>query len=163
MREETDQILERTEKYFKEKKDFSKFFEYEVYKGKKNFYDVLETNNSSLLASLLPFVWFLHHKLYSPLLLLTATFLLLGSIAWWLFLAAWVITTIYMSKSSMSLLRGYCLFNEMRPYMKVFSSSYKDAQEIVRKIDYKSNFRFPMIRPPLIEEVKEDITTQQAT
>ena len=50
-----------------------------------------------------------------------ATFLLLGSIAWWLFLAAWVILTIYMSRGSMSLLRGYCLFQEMRPYMKLYA------------------------------------------
>ena len=101
------------------------------------------------------------------LLLLAATFILLGSIEWWLFLAAWVITTIYMSKSSMSLLRGYCLFNEMRPYMKTFSSSNKDAQETVRKIDAKSRYRFPMISPPdiLDDNNKEESDTeiQQAT
>ena len=61
-----------------------------------------------------------------------ATFLLLGSIAWWLFLADWVILTIYKSKGSMSLLRGYCLFQEMRPYLKVYAFSNKEAQEIIR-------------------------------
>ena len=84
-----------------------------------------------------------------------ATFLLLGSIAWWLFLAAWVILTIYMSKGSMSLLRGYCLFQEMRPYMKIYASSNKQAQEVIRSLDKKSNYRFPYIDPPEDIEGKE--------
>ena len=79
---------------------------------------------------------------------MVATFLLLGSIAWWLFLAAWVILTIYMSKGATSLLRGYFLFQELRPYMKVYASSNKSAQEIIRSIDKKSNYRFPFIDPP---------------
>ena len=164
--EEATELLKKTSKYLEKKHDFTNFFEYEVYKGKKNYYDVIEKNEASLFASLLPFIWFLHHKLYSPLLLLGATFILLGSIEWWLFLAAWVITTIYMSKSSMSLLRGYCLFNEMRPYMKIFSSSHKDAQETVRKIDAKSMYRFPMISPPDILDInkeEKDTVIQQAT
>ena len=165
--EEANDLLNKIQKYLENKQDFSKFFEYEVYKGKKNYYDVLENNEASLFASLLPFAWFIHHKLYSPLLLLGATFLLLGSIAWWLFLAAWVITTIYMSKSSMSLLRGYCLFNEMQPYMKVFSSSNQDVQEIVRKIDNKCRYRFPMISPPILEvksnKNEKQMEVQQAT
>ena len=165
--EEAGELLKKTSKYLEKNNDFTNFFEYEVYKGKKNYYDVIENNEASLFASLLPFVWFFHHKLYSPLLLLAATFILLGSIEWWLFLAAWVITTIYMSKSSMSLLRGYCLFNEMRPYMKTFSSSSKDAQETVRKIDAKSRYRFPMISPPDLLDInnKEESNkeVQQAT
>ena len=88
-----------------------------------------------------------------------ATFLLLGSIAWWLLLAAWVILTIYMSKGAMSLLRGYCLFQELRPYMKVYTFSNKSAQEIVRSIDKKSNYRFPFIDPP--QEIKESDTKKE--
>ena len=88
---------------------------------------------------------------------MVATFLLLGSIAWWLFLAAWVILTIYMSKGAMSLLRGYCLFQELRPYMKVYAQSNKSVQEIIRSIDKKSQYRFPIIDPPeIIENVEEN-------
>ncbi len=93
-----------------------------------------------------------------------ATFLLLGSIAWWLFLAAWVILTIYMSRGSMSLLRGYCLLQEMRPYMKVYAISNKQAQEVIRSLDKKSNYRFPFIAPPeAIEntEEKKDINDKE--
>ena len=164
--EEATELLNKTNQYLEKKHDFTNFYEYEVFKGKKNYYYVIEKNEASLFASLLPFVWFVHHKLYSPLLLLIATFILLGSIEWWLFLAAWVITTIYMSKSSMSLLRGYCMFNEMQPYMKIFSPSNKEVQEIVRKIDAKSRYRFPMISPPEIMDVnkeKNDTEIQQAT
>ena len=85
---------------------------------------------------------------------MVATFLLLGSIAWWLLLTAWVILTIYMSKGAMSLLRGYCLFQDMKPYMKVYAFSNKQVQEIIRSLDKKSNYRFPFIDPP---EVIEDI------
>lgn len=146
--EEANELLKKTEEYFKNFNDFTDFKEFEIYKGKNNFYDIIEIQENSLLASLLPFIWFYHHRLYSPLLLMVATFLLLGSIAWWLLLSAWVILTIYMSKGATSLLRGYCLFQEMRPYMKVYANSNKSAQEIVRSIDKKSNYRFPFIEPP---------------
>ncbi len=153
--EEVDELLKTSEEYLKTIKDYKDYREFEIYKGKKNFYDILELQENSLLASLLPFVWFYHHRLYSPLLLMIATFLLLGSIAWWLFLASWVILTIYMSKGAMSLLRGYCLFQELRPYMKVYAQSNKSVQEIIRSIDKKSQYRFPIIDPP------EDIEGQQ--
>ena len=152
--EEADELLIKTQEYFKSINDLSEYREFEIYRGKNNFYDVIEIQDNSLLASLLPFIWFYHHRLYSPLFLMVATFLLLGSIAWWLLLAAWVILTIYMSKGAMSLLRGYCLFQEMKPYMKVHAFSNKQAQEIIRGLDKKSNYRFPFIDPP---EVIEDI------
>ena len=155
--EEADELLKRTEEYFKGINDLKEYREFEIYRGKNNFYDIIEIQNNSLLASLLPFIWFYHHRLFSPLFLMLATFLLLGSIAWWLLLAAWVILTIYMSKGSMSLLRGYCLFQEMRPYMKVYAFSNKQAQEIVRSLDKKSNYRFPFIAPPeFIEDIEEN-------
>jgi len=155
--EEADELLIKTEEYFKGINDLKEYREFEIYRGKNNFYDIIEIQNNSLLASLLPFIWFYHHRLFSPLFLMLATFLLLGSIAWWLLLAAWVILTIYMSKGSMSLLRGYCLFQEMRPYMKVYAFSNKQAQEIVRSLDKKSNYRFPFIAPPeFIEDIEEN-------
>lgn len=154
--DEASDLLTKTENYFKSIKDFNNYKEFEVYKGKHNFYDVIEVLDTSLLASLLPFIWFYHHRLYSPLLLLMATFLLLGSIAWWLVLSAWVILTIYMSKGSMSLLRGYCLFQELRPYMKIYAISNKSVQETIRSIDKKSNYRFPFIEPPIKIEENED-------
>ena len=154
--DEADELLKKTEEYFKTIKDLTEYREFEVYRGKKNFYDILEIQDNSLLASLFPFIWFYHHRLYSPLFLMIATFLLLGSIAWWLFLAAWVILTIYMSRGSMSLLRGYCLFQEMRPYMKVYAISNKQAQEVIRSLDKKSNYRFPFIAPPEVIENEEE-------
>ena len=154
--DEADELFKKAEQYLKSINDLTRYREFEIYKGKKNFYDIIEIQDSSLLASLLPFIWFYHHRLYSPLFLMLATFLLLGSIAWWLFLAAWVILTIYMSRGSMSLLRGYCLFQEMRPYMKIFTFSNKHAQEIIRSLDKKSNYRFPFIAPPEVIENEEE-------
>ena len=154
--DEADELLKKTEQYLKGINDLTEYREFEIYRGKNNFYDIIEIQDNSLLASLLPFIWFYHHRLYSPLFLMVATFLLLGSIAWWLFLAAWVILTIYMSKGSMSLLRGYCLFQEMRPYMKVYAISNKQAQEVIRSLDKKSNYRFPFIAPPEVIENAEE-------
>ena len=155
--DEADELLIKTEQYLKSINDLKEYREFEIYRGKKNFYDIIEIQDNSLLASLLPFIWFYHHRLYSPLFLMIATFLLLGSIAWWLFLAAWVILTIYMSRGgSLSLLRGYCLFQEMRPYMKVYAISNKQAQEVIRSLDKKSNYRFPFIAPPEVIEDKEE-------
>ena len=56
----------------------------------------------------------------------------------------------------MSLLRGYCLFKEMRPYMKVYAISNKQAQEVIRSLDKKSNYRFPFIAPPEVIENTEE-------
>ena len=151
--DQADELLKKASEYLKNVGDFKEYREFEIYKGKNKFYDVIEIQDNSLLASLLPFIWFYHHRLYSPLFLMIATFLLLGSIAWWLLLAAWVILTIYMSRGSMSLLRGYCLFQEMRPYMKVYAFSTKHVQELIRSLDKKSNYRFPLISPP--EDIKD--------
>ena len=154
--DEADELLKKTEQYLKSINNLKEHREFEIYRGKNNFYDIIEIQDNSLLASLLPFVWFYHHRLYSPLFLMVATFLLLGSITWWLFLAAWVILTIYMSRGSMSLLRGYCLFQEMRPYMKVYAFSNKQVQEVIRSLDKKSNYRFPFIAPPEVIEDEEE-------
>ena len=53
----------------------------------------------------------------------------------------------------MALLRGYCLFQEMRPFMKIYAFSNKHVQEIIRNLDKKSNYRFPFIEPP--EDTKD--------
>ena len=58
----------------------------------------------------------------------------------------------------MSLLRGYCLLQELRPFMKVFALSNKSAQEIVRNLDKKSNYRFPFIEPP--EKIEDQETNK---
>ena len=60
-----------------------------------------------------------------------------------------------MSKSSMSLLRGYCLFNEMRIYMKIFAQDNVEVQKTVRTLDKKSNYVFPLIEPPVLEDTEE--------
>ena len=82
---------------------------------------------------------------------------MLGSVQWWLFLSSWIIFTVYMTKGSMSILRAYCLFNEMRIYAKIYAENIKDVQLIVRQIDKKSNYTFPLIDPPILEEEKEKI------
>jgi hypothetical protein len=65
-----------------------------------------------------------------------------------------------MSKGAMSLLRGYCLFKEMRPYMKIFSNSIKNIQEVVRNLDKKSTYRFPYIENPTMEDSSDNKTTE---
>ena len=149
--EESEDLLKKTNEYLNKIDSYEGYKDFEVYKGSNNLYNEIEINELSLLASLLPFVWFFHHKLYTPLFLLMGTLLLLGSIAWWLFLAAWVIITIYMSKSSMSLLRGYCLFNEMKIFMKIYAKNNVEAQRILRSLDKKSHYVFPLIEAPLTD------------
>ena len=152
--DEDASILEKVKSYLANIKSFENFKEFEVFRGKNNMYNIIEVNENSLFASLFPLVWFLHYKLYLPLFLIVLLFILLGSVAWWLFLSSWIILTIYMNKGSMSILRAYCLFNEMRVYSKIYSENIKDVQLIIRQIDKKSNYTFPLIEPPIIEENK---------
>ena len=153
--DEDEELIKKTKEYLKLISSFDNYKEFEVYKGEKNTYNEIVVTDISLMASFFPFIWFFHHKLYMPLILLAGTLLLLGSIAWWLFLAAWVIITIYMSKGSMTLLRSYCLFNEMKIYMKLYANSNIEVQEIIRKIDKKSNYIFPLIDLPIIDEIEK--------
>ena len=51
--EEAEEFSKEAENYLKKNPSFDNFKEYEVYKGKNNFYDVLEINETSLLASIL--------------------------------------------------------------------------------------------------------------
>ena len=149
-------ILEKVKVYLDNIKNFDNYKDYEIFKGKGNIYNILEVNEGSLFASLFPLVWFFHYKLYFPLFLIVILFILLGTIEWWLFFASWVILTIYMSKGSMSMLRGYCLFNEMRMFAKIYAETPKNVQLIIRELDKKANFIFAQIPAPEIEESKED-------
>ena len=158
--DEDTEILDKVRDYLDNISSFDNFKEYEVFRGKANLYNIIEVNEGSIFATLFPLIWFFHNKLYFPLFLIIILFILLGAIEWWLFFASWIILTIYMSKGSMSLLRGYCMFNEMRMYSKIFGDSHRSIQLIIRELDKKSNFIFAQIPPPetdggKIEESKE--------
>ncbi len=152
--DEDEAILEKLKSYLDNIKSFEDYKEFEVFRGQKNMYNILEVNEGSLFASLFPLVWFFHYKLYLPLFLIVILFILLGSVEWWLLLSSWVILTIYMTKGSMSILRSYCLFNEMRIYSKIYAENIKDVQLVIRELDKKSNYTFPEIDPPVLEEEK---------
>ena len=47
--EEANDLLNKIQKYLENKQDFSKFFEYEVYKGKKNYYVLNSSTNDDSL------------------------------------------------------------------------------------------------------------------
>ncbi len=159
--DEDEAILEKLKSYLDNIKSFEDYKEFEAFRGKKNMYNILEVNEGSLFASLFPLVWFFHNKLYFPLFLIIILFILLGSVEWWLFLSSWVILTIYMTKGSMSILRSYCLFNEMRIYLKIYAENIKDVQLVIRELDKKSNYTFPLIDPPVLEEKnKTDLAAQ---
>lgn len=153
--DEDSQILEKVRNYLDSINNFDSYREYEVFRGKGHRYNVIEVNEGSLFASLFPLIWFFHYKLYLPLFLIIILFVLLGTIEWWLFLASWVILTIYMSKGSMSMLRGYCMFNEMRMFSKIYAETSKDVQLIIREQDKKSNFNFSEIPAPELEDDKQ--------
>ena len=83
--DEDASILEKVKTFLSSIKSFENFKEFEVFKGKKNMYNIIEVNENSIFASLFPLVWFFHYKLYLPLFLIVLLFILLGSVEWWLF------------------------------------------------------------------------------
>ena len=159
--DEDEEILKKVQDYLDKIDNFENFKEFEVFRGKGNIYNIIEVNERSLFASLFPLIWFFHNRLYLPLSLILILFILLGTIEWWLFFASWIILTIYMSKGSMSLLRGYCLFNEMRMYAKIYSVSNRDVQLIIRELDKKANFIFSQIPQPEEEPEKDSKKEKQ--
>ena len=52
--DEADELFKKAEQYLKSINDLTRYREFEIYKGKKNFYDIIEIQDNSLLASLLP-------------------------------------------------------------------------------------------------------------
>ena len=155
--------MDKVKSYLDNIKSFENFKEFEVFKGRKNMYNILEVNERSLFASVISSSLVFHNKLYLPLFLIVILFILLGSVEWWLFLSSWVILTIYMTKGSMSILRSYCLFNEMRIYKKLYAENIKDVQLVIRQIDKKSNYTFPLIDPPVLEEENKPELSAQAS
>ena len=153
-REETSEIIEKYNQSGLDKIEV--YRHYEVYRGAKNRYNVIE-DSQSILASLLPPIWLMHQRLFAPLALLIFTYILLGSIAWWMFLASWVLISVYMSKGSVSLLRGYAMLKNMKLYMYISSKDLIGAQKTIRNIDKKSHFDFSMINLP------DNIDTQNLT
>ena len=53
--DQANELLIKTDEYFKSVNDFKDFRDFEIYRGKNNFYDIIEVQENSLLASLLPF------------------------------------------------------------------------------------------------------------
>ena len=47
--EEANELLKKTQKYLEKNNDFTNFHEYEVYKGKKNYYILESSNNDNSL------------------------------------------------------------------------------------------------------------------
>ena len=160
--DEDKEILDKVRDYLDNIISFDNYKEYEVFRGKGNLYNIIEVNEGSIFATLFPLIWFFHNKLYFPLFLIIILFILLGAIEWWLFFASWIILTIYMSKGSMSLLRGYCMFNEMRMHSKFFADSNRSIQLIIRELDKKSNFIFALIPEPEIDEEKKEENKEQS-
>ena len=54
--DEADELLKKLKNILKAIKDLKEYREFEVYRGKNNFYDIIEIQDNSLLASLLPFM-----------------------------------------------------------------------------------------------------------
>ena len=67
-----------------------------------------------------------------------------------------------MTKSSLSLLRGYCLFNEMKIYMRIYAKSNQEVQKTIRLLDKKSNYIFPLIGPP-VENIEQESSINKNT
>ena len=159
--DEDTEILDKVRDYLDNISSFDNYKEYEIFRGRANLYNIIEVNEGSIFATLFPLIWFFHNKLYFPLFLIIILFILLGAIDWWLFFASWIILTIYMSKGSMSLLRGYCMFNEMRMHSKIFGESYRSIQLTIRELDKKSNFVFAEIPLPETDEEKKEENKEQ--
>ena len=64
-------ILEKVKSYLDNIKSFENYKEFEVFKGRKNMYNILEVNEDLYLPHYFHLVWFFHYKLYLPLFLIS--------------------------------------------------------------------------------------------
>lgn len=92
------------------------------------------------LASLIPFLWMLNHRLYYPMIGIALVYVITFLTHWALFVAVYVLVCIYTKRAQFNLLRSYQLFEEKYFWMVLAETSEIAARESARRFDTDLRF-----------------------
>jgi len=125
--------------------------QFEVYKNfrKKGFIIDLEL---SILASIAPPLWMLHHRLWINLFFTIIFLVIMFLVSPWLFFISWVLKSWYYGLNQINVLRNYYNYKDYRLFIVLTCLNEEEAQIISRKLDPKIDFDFSYIEPPIRDE-----------
>ena len=125
--------------------------QFEVYKNfrKKGFIIDLEL---SILASIAPPLWMLHHRLWINLFFTIIFLVIMFLVSPWLFFISWVLKSWYYGLNQINVLRNYYNYKDYRLFLVLTCLNEEEAQIIARKLDPKIDFDFSYIDPPIRDE-----------
>ena len=125
--------------------------QFEVYKNfrKNGFIIDLEL---SILASIAPPLWMLHHRLWMNLFFTIVFLVIMFLVSPWLFFISWVLKSWYYGLNQINVLRNYYNFKDYRLFLVLTCLNEEEAQIISRKLDPKIDFDFSYLDPPARDE-----------
>ena len=125
--------------------------QFEVYKNyrKNGFIIDLEL---SILASIAPPLWMLHHRLWMNLFFTIIFLVIMFLVSPWLFFISWVLKSWYYGLNQINVLRNYYNFKDYRLFLVLTCLNEEEAQIISRKLDPKIDFDFSYLDPPIRDE-----------
>ena len=125
--------------------------QFEVYKNsrKNGFIIDLEL---SILASIAPPLWMLHHRLWMNLFFTIIFLVIMFLVSPWLFFISWVLKSWYYGLNQINVLRNHYNYKDYRLFLVLTCSDEEEAQIISRKLDPKIDFDFSYLDPPARDE-----------
>ena len=125
--------------------------QFEVYKNfKKNGFIIdLEL---SILASIAPPLWMLHHRLWINLFFTIIFLVIMFLVSPWLFFISWVLKSWYYGLNQINVLRNYYNYKDYRLFLVLTCLNEEEAQVISRKLDSKIDFHYSYLEPPVRDE-----------
>ena len=125
--------------------------QFEIYKNfRKNAFIIdLEL---SILASIAPPLWMLHHRLWINLFFTIIFLVIMFLVSPWLFFISWVLKSWYYGLNQINVLRNYYNYKDYRLFLVLTCLNEEEAQIISRKLDPKIDFDFSYIDPPIRDE-----------
>ena len=129
--------------------------QFEVYKNFKKNGFIIDLD-LSILASIAPPLWMLHHRLWMNLFFTIIFLIIMFLVSPWLFFISWVLKSWYYGLNQINVLRNYYNFKDYRLFLVLTCLNEEEAQIISRKLDPKIDFDFSYLDPPMRDEDRLD-------
>ncbi len=137
-----------TKKVLEKDKSYKQF---EVYKNFRRKGFIIDPE-LSILASIAPPLWMLHHRLWINLFFTIIFLVIMFLVSPWLFLISWVLKSWYYGLNQINVLRNYYNLKDYRLFLVLTCLNEEEAQIISRKLDSKIDFDFSYLEPPIRDE-----------
>ena len=153
---ETQSIREKFSS--KENFDLEQLLEFTVLRDAFRRYDVIDT---SVMAGLFPPLWLTYSQKWWVLAILVALSSMLLIVNPLLFLFGWLLMSLYCYKAQLNLMYSFSMLEGKVFCMNIAAKSLDHAQEIIRKIDSKSKFKYSKLPHPLNENLEKEAEKKQ--